>query len=628
MRFEEGCFSQLTGLIFLIIVPTIAGHKMDRRLFLQTAGVAPLTLAATKLSSGAPPVSDTQNEPTRSICKEFQKRKLNIVIIMTDQQRSPLFLPQQWVQNHLPSFERLKKNGIEFTHGFTNTCQCTPSRSTFLTSRYPSETGVTTTFSGPGEPFVALETPGNPLGGAKTLPGNILNLARVLEGSGYDVVYKGKWHESRPVNYPGKRSAYWSKRDVEHLANIWGFHDWNPPDAGNSLSNATTLGGGYAQNDRRFIHSKGFTENELTIPSQHGKTIGWGEGALQFLEKRKKDDGPFCLMLNLVNPHDIVVYPTYAAQGGYDIPKILKNAELQPFGVPETFAEDMTTKPRVQRTLRNHFNDNQPLKSQMDQNGYVQFYLHLQQQVDKLIMEVLDTIEKKPGLDEQTLIIRLADHGEMGLAHGGMRGKEYNAYEETIRIPMTFSSKALWPKGGSTDAFAGLVDILPTLSELVGAPEKFQSSFRGKSLCKILENPNESVQDAIHFTYDDVFLPDLEIPSHIRTIRTRDYKYSVYFNPGYIPSGGGFEYELYHLNADTTKQNQEVNNLAYSKPLTPELRNIWESLHDDLTRMMEQLGTTPDTIYWPTAEEAQRDAKFNKSPLGVAAGASEKLNHV
>lgn len=273
-------------------------------------------------------------------------------------------------------------------------------------------------------------------------------------------------------------------------------------------------------------------------------------------------------MLNLVNPHDIVVYPSYAKQGGYDIPKILKSSELKQFGVPETFAEDMTSKPKVQSTLRNHFNNTQPLKSQKDQNGYVQFYVHLQEQVDKLITEVLDAIEKKRWLDEQTLIIRLADHGEMGLAHGGMRGKEYNAYEETIRVPMIFSSKALWPKGGSTGAFAGLVDILPTLSELVGAPEEFQTSFHGKSLCKILENPNESVQEAIHFTYDDVFLPELEIPSHIRTIRTREYKYSVYFNPGYMPSGGGFEYELYHLSSDPTKQNQEVHNLANSESLS------------------------------------------------------------
>jgi choline-sulfatase len=601
---------------------------MRRRFFLQSMGAVPFSLAATKLSAGMLPAADTQNESTRSICEEFQKRKLNIVIIMTDQQRPPLFLPQQWVQDHLPSFERLKRNGMEFTHAFTNTCQCTPSRSTFLTSKYPAETGVTTTFSAPGAPFVTLETPNNPLAGAKTLPGNILNLARVLEGTGYDVVYKGKWHESRPVNYTGKSSAYWSERDIEHLANIWGFHDWNPPDAGNSLTDVTTLGGGYAQNDRRFIHSKKFTENELTIPTQHGKTLGWGEGALEFLEKRKKEDGPFCLMLNLVNPHDIVVYPSYAEQGGYDIPKILKSSELQQFGVPETFAEDMTSKPKVQRTLRNHFNDTQPLKSQKDQNGYVQFYAYLQQQVDRLIMEVLDTIEKKRWLDEQTLIIRLADHGEMGLAHGGMRGKEYNAYEETIRIPMIFSSKALWPKGTSTDAFAGLLDILPTLSELVGAPENFQTAYRGKSLCTILENPNESVQQAIHFTYDDVFLPELQTPSHIRTIRTRDYKYSVYFTPVYTPAGGRFEYELYHLSSDPTKQSQEVHNLAYSKSLTPELRNIWTKLHGDLSRMMKQLGTTPDTIDWPTAQEAQMYGKFNGSLLGIAAGASDKFTQV
>lgn len=40
------------------------------------------------------------------------------------------------------------------------------------------------------------------------------------------------------------------------------------------------------------------------------------------------------------------------------------------------------------------------------------------------------------NLLENTLIIRTADHGEMGLTHHGQRQKNFNFYEETLRVPL------------------------------------------------------------------------------------------------------------------------------------------------------------------------------------------------
>ena len=41
-------------------------------------------------------------------------------------------------------------------------------------------------------------------------------------------------------------------------------------------------------------------------------------------------------------------------------------------------------------------------------------------------------------------IARISDHGEMGLSHGGLRQKMFNAYEETIRVPLVFSNPLLF----------------------------------------------------------------------------------------------------------------------------------------------------------------------------------------
>ena len=39
-----------------------------------------------------------------------------------------------------------------------------------------------------------------------------------------------------------------------------------------------------------------------------------------------------------------------------------------------------------------------------------------------------------------TLVVRLADHGEMGMSQGGMREKEEQVYNETLLVPMIFSN--------------------------------------------------------------------------------------------------------------------------------------------------------------------------------------------
>ena len=66
--------------------------------------------------------------------------------------------------------------------------------------------------------------------------------------------------------------------------------------------------------------------------------------------------------------------------------------------------------------------------------------------------------------------MRCSDHGEMGLSHGGLRQKMFNAYEETIRVPLVFSNPLLFPRARETDALASLVDVLPTMLALAGAP--------------------------------------------------------------------------------------------------------------------------------------------------------------
>ena len=77
--------------------------------------------------------------------------------------------------------------------------------------------------------------------------------------------------------------------------------------------------------------------------------------------------------------------------------------------------------------------------------NYLNFYGNLMKSSDAYLVKILDTLAKT-GLLENTLVIATADHGEMGTAHGGMRQKNFNFYEESIRVPLVYSNPRLFPQ--------------------------------------------------------------------------------------------------------------------------------------------------------------------------------------
>ena len=80
-----------------------------------------------------------------------------------------------------------------------------------------------------------------------------------------------------------------------------------------------------------------------------------------------------------------------------------------------------------------------------------------------------------------------ADHGEMGLSHGGLRQKAFNAYEETIHVPLVVSNPVLFPKPAETDALASLVDVLPTIARPRRRPRADgDAGLQGRDLTPIL----------------------------------------------------------------------------------------------------------------------------------------------
>lgn len=423
---------------------------------------------------------------------------MNVILFITDQERAIQHFPKDWMRENLPGMRRLRRHGLNFETACTAACMCSPSRSSMMTGYFPAQHGVKYTLE---ENMEADEYP------QVNLPTDLPNLGTVMKAAGYNVAYKGKWHCSKPATKGEAKPS-----DLEK----YGFPRWDPPDAGANQS-VPEAGGGYINNDGRFMESK-------------GEDSAGAEGALQYLDEVASAQQPFFLVISLVNPHDVLFYPSRTFdEAGYDSSWLAGDIE-----VPETYGEDLSTKPKVQQQFLRIFNLTGKPRKDDERRAYLNFYGNLMRSSDNYLVEVLNKLEEK-GIFDDTLIIRTSDHGEMGLTHGGLRQKNFNFYEETMKVPLVYSNPKLFPRPYESDALVSHVDLLPTLASLVKAPPSARTDWAGVDYSEVVLNPDaeKHAQDYVVFTYDDFQSgqasgPYPKAPGHIVSIREKRWKLAKY----------------------------------------------------------------------------------------------------
>ena len=103
---------------------------------------------------------------------------MNVVLFLTDQERSIQHFPSDWEQRNLPGLTRLKANGLSFDNAFTNACMCSPARSTLMTGYFPAQHGVK---------YTLVEDMTRPKNPQSPLPVDLQNIASVASAAGYNV---------------------------------------------------------------------------------------------------------------------------------------------------------------------------------------------------------------------------------------------------------------------------------------------------------------------------------------------------------------------------------------------------------------------------------------------------------
>ena len=192
------------------------------------------------------------------------------------------------------------------------------------------------------------------------------------------------------------------------------------------------------------------------------------------------------------------------------------------------------------------------------------------------------------GYLENSLIVVTSDHGEAFLEHGKF-GHAYDIlYNEVLRVPLVISGNIVTPNKQTYDRPVQLMDIAPTIIDLIGV--KRPPTFRGRSLAMLLRGEvdeldiypifsESAVPDLINLKYDTSRYIVSVVLGKWKLIMDRIYSRSPRF-------------ELYDLKADPSEKR---NLLKEYEDVAESLKELIDSHLKDVARL-RKLGETMVSI--------------------------------
>lgn len=244
-------------------------------------------------------------------------------------------------------------------------------------------------------------------------------LADEFNGAGYETVYVGKWHLDGGHGRMG--SAVQTNRAPVPRAYQGRWQKWF----------------GFELRNGPFDTCYFVDDDPTPVPIEGYQTDGLFDVAMQYLKEGRKRDKPFCTVLSVEPPH-----PPYEA------PPALEEAwKKRDVRLPANFA------PRDEAHRQK---------------------LLQERQIYHAMVENLDTnvgrlraFLREEGLADDTVVVFLADHGELNGAHG-LSGKQW-PYEESVGIPLIVHDPRLPRRAGARVVDPACTeDLFPTLLGLAG----------------------------------------------------------------------------------------------------------------------------------------------------------------
>ncbi|MDF1523257.1 MAG: sulfatase-like hydrolase/transferase, partial [Trueperaceae bacterium] len=307
-----------------------------------------------------------------------------------------------------PHVDRLVAEGVACTQAVSQYPICVPYRASLVTGAFSPRNGTVRhgDYLPPGTPTVA----------------------HAFAAAGYRTSYVGKWHLQpetgaafvTPGGFIGQ--GYWVHPDFRG-----GFQEWCGFNVSNDYFSTYVAAGEQVKPEKLEGH----------------QTDALTDRTLEMLA-RQPADAPWFHVLAYEAPHP----------GGGGHPR------SPGYPVPDAY-EDLVDPAAL--TLRPNVPPEHADVARVQLAGYYRMIRHLDDNVGR-VLDFLDT----SGLAERTLVVFLADHGEMGGSHG-LRHKHV-PYAESVHVPLVWRWPGVLPAGARYGGPICGVDVYPTSAGLAGVP--------------------------------------------------------------------------------------------------------------------------------------------------------------
>lgn len=404
------------------------------------------------------------------------KKQPNIVLIIADHVAFAGHYGNSRYPYRWPVLDALAERGAWFDKAYAITPVCTPSRASLLTGKRPDKHGLRWNCEYP--------IPYN----RKEFREDEELYCQLLAKAGYRNHYIGKWHCG-----------------TEHGPDHYGLHGWSLPEYGNVYASEEykeylkSLGEAHptCHIEHYLLDDKLNGADVLMHPDQPWDFMdgaGILSGTAQVHEQffvanmaadklkqiaREKADNPFSMVVSLWGPH----HPYYPSQEFADL--------IDPSEIPlyPSFDESLHDKPlryRVQRDLRcQHRAGERWADWKIWQTVLARCYAS-GLQTDAAIGRITDCLTEL-GLDDDTLLIVTADHGDGIAAHGAGWDKYSSFTEEVGRIPLVMR----WPNNIAPDTVVdepvNLLDVTATMLAAANIESTHPLSLDGEDLMPIVK---------------------------------------------------------------------------------------------------------------------------------------------
>ncbi|MCL2833541.1 MAG: sulfatase-like hydrolase/transferase [Treponema sp.] len=392
-----------------------------------------------------------------------KKKRPNILWITTDHLQGVFLYPDS--ECILPNLKKLISEGMHFPRTYTPMPVCCPVRAMWVTGSYPWLNGMFT--QNHSDPSITRD-----------MYPNVESYAKNLCEAGYKVGFNGKWHASRlrsPLDFGYEEMGHFNAVNQDYLKPQDYTHIRPQPKSKNTLRLTPVKNFKWPGSDPFMCW--GYYEGDMDDLPTHRLAAS----VIEMIKAYSKDDKPWHITAHFPEPHD-----PYTPHKHYL--DLYKDVHIN---LPKSYYDSFEGKPGMHRRESGIWGDITPEDVIESRRYYYAFCT----QIDDQIGRILTTL-KETGLEDDTIIMFTADHGDMLGAHR-MWSKSWMPYEEVWKVPGVVKYPGVVPAGVVCDKLI-MTHYMPyTFLDYAGAaPLK---SNHGHSLRPLFENPCDDSWENIAF---------------------------------------------------------------------------------------------------------------------------------